>query len=149
MENINAVSSVVNPSTITTSSDEILKQYLIKALDKTGNMVDSAIDIVQQQVPLLINEVLHWYLTYDLIKFICGIIIIIFVIFLNIKVWELDSEEFVDGGLPVMTICIATISIISLLFTFDTLINLEWLKIWIAPRLWLIEYTSHLVKGVH
>lgn len=25
-------------------------------------------------------------------------------------------------------------------------INLEWLKIWIAPKLWLIEYAAQLVK---
>jgi hypothetical protein len=31
-----------------------------------------------------------------------------------------------------------------LCLVFITLINLEWLQIWIAPRVWLIEYAAKL-----
>ncbi len=136
-----AASEVVETATkVTTSSSEILQGYLIKALDKTGNLVDKAVDMVTEQAPLLIQEVLKWYFAYNLILFILGIVVIIGTIYgvrKLVKYVDADGAEYllVAGILAF----VGTIS--------SSLINLQWLKIWIAPRLWLIEYTTNLVKN--
>jgi hypothetical protein len=67
------------------SAGDILKTYLVKALEKTGNLIDKSVDIVMEQAPILVHEVLNWYFAYNLIWFIAGIIGIITLAVLDVK----------------------------------------------------------------
>lgn len=124
-------------------SNEILKGYLIKALEATGNVVDKAVDMVQTQAPILVQEVLHWYFAYYLIMFILAIVGLIAMIVIDKKIYkwaqgDIDRIFFscMLGGI---------VNLVAFAFLIHNL-NLQWLKIYIAPRLWLIEYAASLVK---
>lgn len=136
-----AASAVVATATkAATSSTEILQVYLIRALDKTSNMVDKAVDMVTEQSPILIQEVLKWYFAYNLILFVCGLAVLGLGFYLTNRVRKwIDSHDGFDYMIAAVAFSISCM-------VASSLINLQWLKIWIAPRLWLIEYTADLVK---
>jgi hypothetical protein len=156
---VSAASAVANAAgSVASTANDILKTYLIKALDKTGNLVDKAVDMVQEQAPILVHEVLQWYFAYNLIMFIIGLALVIGVFVMNYKHYKfcaaqqkLDykdrspfyTEEGWEIGRFFGTIIFTAVPLVVALF----ILNLDWLKIWIAPRLWLIEYTAQLVKS--
>lgn len=136
------------------SYGDILKHYMVAALEKTGNLVDKSVDLVMEQAPILIQEVLHWYFAYNLILFIIGIALLGFQFYVIRKTHlylKAEGEKPASyGGTrgydEFMWAPIGLILVIYNLIVFASCINLTWLKIWIAPRLWLIEYTAELVK---
>lgn len=143
---VKASSTLVD--TVEKGYDGILKQYLIKALESTGNLIDKSVDMVMQQAPILVQEVLHWYFAYNLILFILGLIMLGVLAFLNFKFYKMELRFMKSGHddgflwLPVFVVDVAAF----LTIVFNC-INLTWLKILIAPRLWLIEYATQLVKA--
>jgi len=139
------------------SYDEILKGYLVKALEQTGNLIDKSVDIVMQQAPILVQEMLHWYFAYDLIKMIIGMFLFFGVIGMwyyqfswGVKQSKMHYEErskwYEDSDYGFGRIIFMVMLLIPFVVGF-CLMNLDWLKIYIAPRLWLIEYTANLVKS--
>jgi len=151
-----SVASTVNK--VSATYGHILQGYLIKALEKTGNVIDKSVDMVMEQAPLLVQEVLHWYFAYNLIQFIVGLVIVIIVVVFWYKqfAWgvtqsklerKLQSDYYTDADGQVVRYILNAIMFIPLIIGF-VMMNLEWLKIYIAPRLWLIEYTANLVKPV-
>lgn len=151
-----AASAVSNTANVVSASvDEILKTYLIKALDNTGNLIDKSVDLVMEQAPILVNEVLHWYFAYNLIWFIVGITMCISVLTYWYKqfVWGtnqgklITSEQSVwfDGDEGGFRYALNAFLLIPFMVGAFQL-NLQWLQIWISPRLWLIEYTANLIK---
>lgn len=141
----NVAQSGVQAVTSGSSYEDILKTYLITALEKTGNLVDKSVDMVMEQAPILMQEVLHWYFAYNLILFILGLIVLIAIAVIDYKLikWEQSDRSDKDGFGYFVSFMF---SVITIPLTFLILINLTWLKIYIAPRLWLIEYAASLVK---
>lgn len=138
---VKAISGTVETSNkIATSSSDVLNAYLIDALTKTGNTIDKSVDMVMEQTPALVSETLHWYFTYNLMLCIASIIIIIFA-YIGLRKVNMMFDEFADKSMVLFTISLC--ASIAFAFTF----NIQWLKIYIAPRLWLIEYTMHLMKS--
>ena len=135
------------------TTDDMLKGYLLTALQKTGNVMDKAVDMVIEQTPILVQEILHWYFAYNLIICITSILGIGLIIWLNVKQYnwvkkqsELPSKQqsevyncWTDG------VFISNIFQIIPIGFMASMINLTWLKIIIAPRLWLIEYAANLI----
>lgn len=124
---------------------DVLADKLLKAMDATGNAVDKAVDFVMEQTPLLVQEVLHWYFAYYLIMFILGFVVVGALAYLTYRTnkWikSKKDDDYMVAWLP-----IGVINLIGIVVACDSLFNLTWLKIYIAPRLWLIEYTTQLVK---
>ena len=92
------------------------------------------------QAPILVHEILSWYFTYNLILFIFSIVLLTVgnYTWYRLGKWILIKDH---DYIPVVLVPITVGNLAAL-----TLFNLDWLKIWLAPRLWLIEYTANLVK---
>lgn len=106
------------------------------------SVTGKAIDFAQQQIPDVIEQLLRWNFAKSLIAFLFGIIaigIVSFSIFCLQKKgkWEDFDINTVSG---MMVIFIGTPSL-SLVFC-----NLTWLQIWIAPKVYLLEYAAKLIK---
>jgi len=141
----NATSGVAaTVNNVAMSSSDLLTVYLGKALEKTGNVIDKAVDMVQEQAPLLVHEVLVWYGTLGLIKFITAVLLMTVG---NYVIYRLVKKLWAAVGEP--TIILAIASEIVLSAASIHLFNLDWLKIWLAPRLWLIEYATNMMKATN
>lgn len=139
-----------------------LESTVISFLDATqnaGNKLSDAagkvIDFASNEIPLVIKEYLNWHFAVSLIWFSTAILVLItagFLFYKNVvKMWNdkwstgYRQDTPTDVGLVgVMTIVLTMICLV-----FCPIIaanNLDWLKISIAPRVYLIDQFQHLAK---
>lgn len=126
-------------------NEELLKQ-LVPIMEITKNGVIKAVDIIQEQAPILVKEILAWEFASSLITFLIGVILCLSFIPMvkNTSKWfrEDDGDPTPRCVLSFIYWIIAPlIGIPCILFAWD------WLKILIAPRLFLIEYVANLIKS--
>ena len=137
---------------------EILAQLLQRALDG----VDAAVDFSQQQIPDVIQQLLMWHFTESLV--------VGSLLFLLLPAWvytlyrfrpgrKIDPEKgffentqfnfFTDqDNDPDPRISLTVVATVVVLFCFAVGIGqlLESAKIWLAPKLYLLEYGASLIK---
>ena len=117
-------------------------EILLKAL----NGVEKGGEFVIDQAPEVIEQLLVWNFTYSLFSFlslVLGSLIIASVggFFIR-KVYLYDK----GGGDYFLTASSAVVTVLLFLLTFlAAFSSLTWLKILIAPKLYLIEYAAKLV----
>ena len=130
--------------------EELIKQanaVLPAIIDRLAK----AEDFVIEQAPLVIQELLTWNFVISLLWHIVGWVLLSTIFLYSKKLWEFRGEEELEskgtaqeGFATVLTIIVYVAHVFfSSLFIFS---NLDWLKIWIAPRVWLIEYAAELAK---
>jgi hypothetical protein len=120
--------------------EEIMKQ-LTPILENTKDSILKAADILKEQVPQVVNEIYCWEFVVSLIGFIIGIVLLI-VTYLGIRAairYYKTNNECV--GPEAMLFCFPII--IGIIFICD---GISWIKILVAPKLFLIEYVSDLIK---
>lgn len=136
-----------------------LDKKLVEVLDGVMNTAEKGKDFVLAELPDVVSQLLLWYGTYGFIKFMIGIFMIILALFVSKKLFakgkQTSNKHFIEyeetlvrdekghlhGGTMVYLIVMVPYTGITLAF-----LNLQWLKIWIAPKIWLIEYTTQLLK---
>lgn len=126
--------------------NEKLQEAVTLLINKAISGAEQGVAFLEGQLPDYIMQLLMWHGWYNFVLFICGVTIALLAILLDIKAFKAvsknrDSDDvFLGWGifgsiirLPVFAVCIG-------------LLNLAWLKIWIAPKVWLVEYAANLVK---
>ncbi len=122
------------------------QKILTDLLQKASNGVDAAVSFSQAQIPDVIHQLLIWNFTTSLIFSILGVLlftgaqIAAWKVFKHLrKAWRHDE---VWEHPEIILISAAYI------ITFAPLgwLSLDWLKIWLAPKLYLIEYAASLIK---
>lgn len=124
-----------------------LEETLVEILDKTTQAIDKGTDFTSDKIPDVIAQLLLWYGVYNFILFIAAIIGI-YVQYVVSKWWIFDIEPNIEASSRWIG-TIFGVGVVGVAFTifWVYLLNLTWLKIWIAPKLFLIEYMSNIAKG--
>lgn len=124
-----------------------MKEAYEAALTEILTSVVQAKDFIVAQVPDVVQQILAWYSTYYFIMFIVGVLLIFGIVALNYyqyklckKNWDKISDAGAQPGFM--------LNLFQLLWgiPLSGTLNLQWLKIWIAPKLWLIEFAAGLTK---
>jgi hypothetical protein len=123
-----------------------MNEELQSALAKIIETTIQAKDFCLEQAPDLINQLLAWKFAISLIWFVVGLVIFSFtpILFKMAKDgWsDIDAEwaEFkcICGSTGTFFIPVAGLCLV--------LNNLAWLQIWIAPKVYLLEYASALIN---
>lgn len=128
----------------------VLDQALANVLIQASEGIEKASEFVLAEIPDVAAQALLWYGTYHFLMFLLGLALIpgFYQVYKKIYLFvkSIDDEEHrvlayiicgMVGGILVIPL--------SVLYCLD-LINLTWLKIWIAPKLWMIEYAASIVK---
>lgn len=120
----------------------------IEGIKKTGTEL---VDALYEQAPEVINQLLLWNAVESFIKFIASLLLLCipFALYkLGVYAYKkLEVAEFHDEG-PfwiVSTIVGAFGTLISIGLFFEH-VSLAWLKIWLAPKVYLLEYLAAFVK---
>lgn len=127
--------------------NEKLQEALLSIINKTIAVTGQATDFLLTEVPEVIQQLLMWKMAESLIlvilSSILGIVIMIVstVIFRRVtKVWQ---QNPVVSGLDYTILVVGNfIGILVVVCNF----NLTWLQIWLAPKVYLVEYAASLVK---
>ncbi len=119
-----------------------MNENLQKALEEILKSSLTAKEFLVSEAP----EVIQQLLTYNFVLSICGTLVGIILLVPLYPLWKwaikLAYEEDECFGIFPVAMYSLVAGIPGLILTF----NLEWLKIWLAPKVYLIEYVADLVK---
>lgn len=121
---------------------EELNNKLIESIDLITQWVEAGGQFVAEQTPLIVNEILLYRFWESLIFFILwtvasAILMSLSLVFYN-KSKDDDDEFLIASVFFAVTACVV--------FAMSLDLNLDWLKIKVAPRLYIIEYLAELTK---
>lgn len=130
--------------------EQALQKALAEIITKATTGLNKSVDFLGAQLPDVVRQALAWNFAYYLMWFIVCAIVIFLMTYYNIKQakWvraklKEDSDWFDDEESMIMLLNL--LQLIPIVFVICCM-NVQWLKIWLAPKIWLIEYAARLVK---
>lgn len=124
-----------------------LPEALAKIIDKTLNAVDSGVEFLSNQIPDVIHQLLLYNMVWALMWWAISIIVIVACVTFIVKGVKACQADRIDEDLAAGIIIPCAIVII--IFTIVFANNWDWMKIWLAPKLYLIEYATQLYKSLN
>jgi hypothetical protein len=134
--------------------NENLQQAVASLITKALEGVDTTVGFLNAELPDYIYQLLLWYGIYNFMVFLVSIGFIILHAYVIKQVFTIKNDKnevffksHENDVIPKQWI-VLMLSIVMGMSTMISLItfNLIWLQIWIAPKVWLIEYAGNLVK---
>lgn len=122
-----------------------LQQALAELINKATGAAESSTSFLLAELPDVVYQLLLWHGVKNFVLFLMGIAFIAVWVYINYKQVKLIAGKYDDIN-DVDPIFIFNLFQVFLVFIPAVLLNLEWLQIWIAPKVWLIEYAAGLVK---
>lgn len=131
--------------------NEELQSALTSVIINTADSFNSVKDFTLEQAPDVIQQLLLWNGIYSFIEWVAGLVMISLTTVMCFKVVKISKDNDVDvvddfGFFGFMSFPIGFVFSMANLACGVALLNFDWLKIWIAPKAWLIEYAANLVK---
>lgn len=124
--------------------NENLQQAMAEIIQASLSAVETAKNFLSEQIPDVIQQLLLWHFTASLIYFVCGILMLVTVVVANYKAFKYMKADDDDNALLIMMLSAGGGAVLAVL-GFAAL-NLKWLQIWIAPKIFLIEYAARMFK---
>jgi hypothetical protein len=115
------------------------EQLLIDSIKGVRTVAGQTMDFAKEQVPDVIHQLIVWNMASSALWSFLGLLIVAFgilMIYVGIK-----NDD--DG--PVVLFLGVTPAIIGVCMFFSNLLDV--IKIWLAPKVWLLEYAASLLKG--
>lgn len=147
---------------------EEANKILVDLLKKASDGIDSAIAFSQAQIPDVVHQLLVWNMVDSLIKTLIAISTIPLVFWFMKKQyqkveigifdnegwsWEKRKPKYKptmiwesNGEISFLILPLAAVFVLWVSFIIAVVTNMTWLKIWLAPKLYLIEYAASLIK---
>ncbi|HGC0330088.1 TPA: hypothetical protein ACIY1F_004414 [Escherichia coli] len=147
---------------------EEANKILVDLLKKASDGIDSAIAFSQAQIPDVVHQLLVWNMVDSLIKTLIAISTIPLVIWFmkkqyqKVEIGKFDNEGWSwekwkpkykqtmiwesNGEISFLILPLAAVFVLWVSFIIAVVTNMTWLKIWLAPKLYLIEYAASLIK---
>ncbi|EPR0095126.1 hypothetical protein ACUY4G_003133 [Escherichia coli] len=147
---------------------EEANKILVDLLKKASDGIDSAIAFSQAQIPDVVHQLLVWNMVDSLIKTLIAISTIPLVFWFMKKQyqkveigifdnegwsWEKEKPKYKptmiwesNGEISFLILPLAAVFVLWVSFIIAVVTNMTWLKIWLAPKLYLIEYAASLIK---
>lgn len=110
---------------------------------KTISGIESAGDFLKQEIPDVLQQLLMWHLISSLISFTFSIIFILSCLYFVFKTYIPWLKKGLGDGRELS--CVLFLIPISLLAAWF-IESFVWLKILLAPKLYLLEYGASLLK---
>lgn len=137
--------------------NEQLQQALADVIIGASETMGQAKDLLISELPDVAQQALLYYGVYYALTAAVGMFILITLVVVWVKYsgcaeydgvsprkWTLTHDD--DGAVSPHVMGTVLLTGVLVTIVCEKLFNLTWLKIWIAPKLWLIEYAGSLVK---
>ena len=136
--------------------NEQLQQAISQLITMSLVAIDKGATFLSGQIPDVIQQLLLWKAWESFLHFfIVGVVLSIVIVYANIKQFNYWMQETTDKlGYKQTRInehygALSMFNIVQLIWVFilpQAICNLTWLKIWIAPKVYLIEYAKEFIK---
>lgn len=134
--------------------NEQLQQALTDLINKSMSGVDAATGFLAAEIPDVVSQLLMWHGVYSFMTMILGVSLLATT---TLLLWKYSGAIEIDGkyvfslthdneGRISIHAMLTGMVAFSLYIGSGSLINLTWLKIWIAPKVWLLEYAASFAK---
>lgn len=133
-------------------------EVLLNLITKAANGLDAAVAFSKEQIPDVVAQLLMWNLVSSALLCLLAILLIVvppiilcclFKQLNNKAPWTINERYHDSSGTFDVAVAIAlTVGGVSVIFGCVMFFNnFDWLKILIAPKLYLLEYAAYLIKG--
>jgi hypothetical protein len=128
--------------------NEKLQEQLTAIVDQLQVAIQTTVDFTAEQLPILLQEILRWGLAKNIILLVISSTLLLLSIHL-IKIFSRIYREgkkknsYSDDG-AITLIFSSILAVVSTLFIVGNILTIA--KILLAPRLYLLEYASSLLK---
>ncbi|MEA1971965.1 MAG: hypothetical protein U9N34_01510 [Candidatus Cloacimonadota bacterium] len=119
-----------------------LNIQLAQILADVSATVGEAKTFVVAELPDVVQQLLIWYGVYYFIIFSLCVLTLASIVYIIFK-YTIPAQKKWDGRSFPPALQALFAGSLPVFITFN-IINLQWLKIWIAPKIWLIEYAATL-----
>lgn len=148
--------------------NEQANKILVELLQKAVSGIDAAVSFSQAQIPDVIHQLLVWKFTKSLlVTLILLVTVPVAIKFVRAMLkreqdgvfgdegysWDRNKPKFKptlvwqrDGDISPLSIIFGFAVGLYVLTAGGLIIDMTWLKIWLAPKLYLIEYAASLMK---
>ncbi|MFA1238712.1 hypothetical protein ACCC84_10315 [Serratia odorifera] len=125
--------------------NEQANKVLAEMLQKASSGLDAAVSFSQAQIPDVVHQLLVWNAVSSALFQVFALAVFIGYL-LTIKKASLVAGDFRNKFDVAASVYLAVggVAAFSMFIAFWG--NFDWLKIWLAPKLYLIEYAAGLMK---
>ncbi|KFC12661.1 phage transmembrane protein [Trabulsiella guamensis ATCC 49490] len=124
--------------------NEQANKILVELLQKAADGIDSAVAFSQAQIPDVIHQLLIWNAVSSLLFQLIAILTVMGFLLTVKKAWNV--AEGYSGADFLAFLYITSGALTSIIMFVGFWFNFDWLKIWLAPKLYLLEYATSLIK---
>ncbi len=117
-------------------NNEILAKFLMAM----GDVLKEAKDFSIEQLPIVAKEILSYSFAMSIVHLLVGLVFLGAVIFIGNAVQKIIKKDSSWVPLHIGTVMGGLLAIAILIDS-----STEILKIWLAPRVFLLEYIAHLL----
>lgn len=133
--------------------NEQLQTALTQIIDKTMAGVDQSVDFLSEQIPDVLSQLLLWYGVSNIIYALVGIVVL-YACYHVVKkpqgtneTWLWEWSEYKESHRTTDYAPFILLLIFPVIIGLTLLSNImDALQIFIAPKIWLIEYAASLAK---
>lgn len=132
---------------------EVSKNVVVEIINRSLSAIDNATIFLQKEIPDVIMQFLYWNAVSSLLAQIFAVLgLVIWFVAVNYarkQDWAKSRDSYTgkyEIGFEFM-FPVAIISVITVIFAVVVIYsNFDWLKIWIAPKIYLIEYAASMMR---
>ena len=133
--------------------NEQLQTALTQIIDKTMTGVDQSIDFLSEQIPDVLSQLLLWYGVSNMIYAFVGVAIL-YTCYRVVKkpkgtkeTWLWEWNEYRETHKVSDWVALSPALLLPVILGFSLLTKvMDALQIFIAPKIWLLEYAASLAK---
>lgn len=134
--------------------DDKAQKIMVDLLQKASDGIDSAVSFSQAQIPDVVNQLLIWNFVSSILLQLLGVAMVAGSLFslshaMRCRRRGHEWTRLIPGSSITSIaydICFPSLIASSVIGVIIAIFNFDWLKIWLAPKLYLIEYAASLVK---
>ena len=127
---------------------ESLNEALATLINQATTGIDASMGFLQAEIPDVIVQLLMWHgVKSALMASVAALLFPAVILLARFVAYPICLTEYANKDKAKgEAMAIGFVGSIIALIPFFVLWNLTWLQIWIAPKVWLLEYAASLVK---
>lgn len=123
--------------------NKVLEEAIVTTITKATETAGKAVDFLSAEIPDVIKQLIQWKIAEN------GFLVVLALSFLILWFTKLASYLFkkAEEDEPFVFFVIGGWVLAGLSLVLVVCGSLELIQLVVAPKVWLIEYAAHLVKG--
>lgn len=125
--------------------DKQLQQAVSSLIEKSLSAFEAGADFMAAQLPDVVQQLLLWHLALSATKAVAAVLLLVVLVIATYKghKWAMACKGYTDPWFFFTMGSALGWGVGATALSF--LWNLTWLQIWVAPKIFLIEYAARMV----